>query len=213
MRDKVTRFLANARRALATSPRSAVEQHDWRGIERTTDIRAARSGCAWLLRRLRGPLRARDAGGADRGADRRLPCRAGGRGAFEASSIACSLHYVGRPTPLYEATRLAAARAGRSADSVRMFLKREDLTHTGAHKINNALGQALLARRMGKTRVVAETGRGPARRRDGNRMRTARARMRRLHGRGGHASAGAERGPHGAARRHRLDRWTPAAGP
>jgi len=65
-------------------------------------------------------------------------------------------HYVGRPTPLYDATRLAEA-----ADAnVRIFLKREDLTHTGAHKINNALGQALLAKRMGKTRVVAETGAG-----------------------------------------------------
>jgi tryptophan synthase beta chain len=64
--------------------------------------------------------------------------------------------YVGRPTPLYEATRLAGDHARR----VRMFLKREDLTHTGAHKINNALGQALLAQRMGKTRIVAETGAG-----------------------------------------------------
>jgi len=64
-------------------------------------------------------------------------------------------HYVGRPTPLYEATRLAHAYGG-----ARIFLKREDLTHTGAHKINNALGQALLARRMGKQRIVAETGAG-----------------------------------------------------
>jgi tryptophan synthase beta chain len=63
-------------------------------------------------------------------------------------------HYVGRPTPLYEARRLS------SELGVRVFLKREDLTHTGAHKINNALGQALLARRMGKRRVVAETGAG-----------------------------------------------------
>jgi tryptophan synthase beta chain len=63
-------------------------------------------------------------------------------------------HYVGRPTPLYEATRLA------EGTRTRVFLKREDLTHTGAHKINNALGQALLARRMGKKRVVAETGAG-----------------------------------------------------
>jgi tryptophan synthase beta chain len=64
-------------------------------------------------------------------------------------------HYVGRPTPVYEATRLAAAAGG-----ARVFLKREDLTHTGAHKINNALGQALLAVRMGKRRIVAETGAG-----------------------------------------------------
>jgi tryptophan synthase beta chain len=60
--------------------------------------------------------------------------------------------YVGRPTPLYEARH--------AGDRRRLFFKREDLAHTGAHKINNALGQALLARRMGKTRVVAETGAG-----------------------------------------------------
>ncbi len=64
-------------------------------------------------------------------------------------------HYVGRPTALYEASRLSAE-SGRA----RILLKREDLTHTGAHKINTALGQALLARRMGKKRVVAETGAG-----------------------------------------------------
>jgi tryptophan synthase beta subunit len=69
-------------------------------------------------------------------------------------------HYVGRPTPLYEASRLVREAAGRTDGRVRVFLKREDLTHTGAHKINNALGQALLARRMGKRRVVAETGAG-----------------------------------------------------
>ncbi len=63
--------------------------------------------------------------------------------------------YVGRPTPLWEARRLTQAFGG-----ARVLLKREDLTHTGAHKINNALGQALLAARMGKTRIVAETGAG-----------------------------------------------------
>ena len=63
--------------------------------------------------------------------------------------------YVGRPTPLYEAKRLTA-----SAGGARIVLKREDLAHTGAHKINNALGQALLAQRMGKRRIVAETGAG-----------------------------------------------------
>ena len=62
--------------------------------------------------------------------------------------------FVGRPTPLYEARRLTAG------TGARVFLKREDLAHTGAHKINNAIGQALLARRMGKRRVVAETGAG-----------------------------------------------------
>jgi tryptophan synthase beta chain len=68
-------------------------------------------------------------------------------------------HYAGRPTPLYE-TRNLAGEAGGAGRDVRVFLKREDLTHTGAHKINNALGQALLAKRMGKRRVVAETGAG-----------------------------------------------------
>src|SRR3954469_4799897 len=63
--------------------------------------------------------------------------------------------YVGRPTPVSDARRLTAAYGG-----ARIFLKREDLTHTGAHKINNALGQALLAVRMGKRRIVAETGAG-----------------------------------------------------
>ena len=63
--------------------------------------------------------------------------------------------YVGRPTPISEARRLTEACGG-----ARMFLKREDLTHTGAHKINNAIGQALLAVRMGKRRIVAETGAG-----------------------------------------------------
>ena len=62
--------------------------------------------------------------------------------------------YVGRPTPLYRAARLS------EAIGAELWLKREDLTHTGSHKINNALGQALLARRMGKQRVIAETGAG-----------------------------------------------------
>jgi tryptophan synthase beta chain len=64
-------------------------------------------------------------------------------------------HYVGRPTPLWEARRLRHHCGG-----ARILLKREDLTHTGAHKINNALGQALLAQRMGRKRIVAETGAG-----------------------------------------------------
>jgi tryptophan synthase beta chain len=63
--------------------------------------------------------------------------------------------YVGRPCPLYFAERLT-----KKAGGARIFLKREDLNHTGAHKINNSLGQALLARRMGKPRIIAETGAG-----------------------------------------------------
>jgi tryptophan synthase beta chain len=64
-------------------------------------------------------------------------------------------HYVGRPTPLYCASQLSETLGG-----PRIFLKREDLAHTGAHKINNTVGQGLLARRMGKTRLIAETGAG-----------------------------------------------------
>lgn len=63
--------------------------------------------------------------------------------------------YVGRPTPLYSAANLSAKLGG-----ARIYLKREDLCHTGAHKVNNTLGQALLAMRMGKTRITAETGAG-----------------------------------------------------
>jgi tryptophan synthase beta chain len=75
--------------------------------------------------------------------------------------------FAGRPTPIYRADRLAMAvgdeasrLAGRTITAPTLYLKREDLAHTGAHKINNALGQALLTRRLGKTRVIAETGAG-----------------------------------------------------
>jgi tryptophan synthase beta chain len=64
-------------------------------------------------------------------------------------------HYVGRPSPIYEAERLSKQVGG-----ARILLKREDLNHTGAHKINNTIGQAMLAKRMGKTRIIAETGAG-----------------------------------------------------
>lgn len=75
--------------------------------------------------------------------------------AFWAEFDALSRDYSGRPTPLYLAERLSDHCGG-----ARIFLKREDLAHTGAHKINNALGQGLLARRMGKHRIIAETGAG-----------------------------------------------------
>lgn len=64
-------------------------------------------------------------------------------------------HYVGRPSPIYHAERLS-----RELGGAQLYLKREDLNHTGAHKINSAMGQALLAKRMGKTRIIAETGAG-----------------------------------------------------
>jgi tryptophan synthase beta chain len=75
--------------------------------------------------------------------------------AFQAELSELLRTYAGRPTPLYCAKRLSDALGG-----ARLWLKREDLLHTGAHKINNSLGQALLARRMGKRRIIAETGAG-----------------------------------------------------
>ncbi len=74
---------------------------------------------------------------------------------FQAELAGYLTHYVGRPSPLYFASRLTEHHGG-----ARIFLKREDLNHTGSHKINNCLGQILLARRMGKTRIIAETGAG-----------------------------------------------------
>lgn len=69
-------------------------------------------------------------------------------------------NYVGRPTPLYYAERLSQHYARPDGTGAKIYLKREDLNHTGAHKINNALGQVLLAKRMGKQRIIAETGAG-----------------------------------------------------
>ena len=123
--------------------------------------------------RLRRPLRARDADGrarAARGRLRRAPPRPASSGP---SCATCSRTSPAARRPLYRADRLAEAvararrrgspaaapRAPRSR-ALRLYLKREDLAHTGAHKINNALGQALLTRRLGKTRVIAETGAG-----------------------------------------------------
>ncbi len=77
-----------------------------------------------------------------------------GDAAFEDELGGLLRDYVGRPTPLYLARRLSAE------VGAKVYLKREDLNHTGAHKINNALGQALLAKRMGKRRIIAETGAG-----------------------------------------------------
>jgi len=75
--------------------------------------------------------------------------------AFEAEFRSELAHYVGRPSPVYHAARLS-----RELGGAQIYLKREDLNHTGAHKINNTIGQAMLARRMGKPRVIAETGAG-----------------------------------------------------
>lgn len=79
---------------------------------------------------------------------------------FHKEFMTLQQRYVGRPSPLTEAPRFAALVKEKTGLDARIFLKREDLNHTGAHKINNALGQALLVKRMGKTRVIAETGAG-----------------------------------------------------
>ena len=75
--------------------------------------------------------------------------------AFDAEFRHELAHFVGRPSPIYHAARLS-----RELGGAQIHLKREDLNHTGAHKVNNTIGQALLARRMGKPRVIAETGAG-----------------------------------------------------
>ena len=103
--------------------------------------------------------------------------------------------YTGRPSPLTDATRLSEHAGG-----ARILLKREDLNHTGSHKINNVLGQALLTKLMGKTPGDRRDRGGPARRRDGHGLRAARARVRGLHGRGRHPPPGAQRRADAAAR-------------
>src|SRR5690606_32812538 len=80
--------------------------------------------------------------------------------AFQAEWRTWLAEYVGRPTPLYRADRLARALDPSGATIGELLLKREDLCHTGAHKINNALGQVLLAKKLGKSRIIAETGAG-----------------------------------------------------
>ena len=111
------------------------------------------------------------------------------------SSPTLARDFVGRPTPITHAARLSAELG------YDVWLKREDLAHTGAHKINNALGQALLAKRLGKERIIAETGAGQ----HGVATATACAllgsALRRVHGRGGHPSSGAERRSDAAAGR------------
>src|SRR5690606_6568041 len=82
---------------------------------------------------------------------------AGADEAFQREFQSLLKSYVGRPTPLYLAERLSENLSG---GKVKIYLKREDLCHTGAHKINNSLGQALLAKRMGKKKIIAETGAG-----------------------------------------------------
>ena len=104
--------------------------------------------------------------------------------------------YAGRPTPLFFAQRLTKKLGG-----AKIYLKREDLLHTGAHKINNCIGQALLVERMGKHRVIAETGAGQHGVATATVCALLRLRVRRLHGHRRHAPPGAQRLPHAPARR------------
>jgi hypothetical protein len=120
------------------------------------DETAANIEAIAAFRPLRRALCAGSADGAARGTVSRPTRveRARTPGVSTPNSTSCSATYAGRPTPLY------APSGSEQLGGARIYLKREDLLHTGAHKINNCLGQALLARRMGKRRIIAETGAG-----------------------------------------------------
>ena len=107
------------------------------------------------LRPLRRPLRPRNADARPAPAHRSSTTRPATIREFQREFDHYLQHYVGRPSPLYFAERLT-----KEAGGARIYLKREDLNHTGAHKINNCIGQALLTQRMGKPRIIAETGAG-----------------------------------------------------
>ena len=144
--DRARPALGGRRRARASSRRRESR------IPRRCAPTSRRRGRDGDVRRLRRPLRPRD---ADPGARRAHAPRGRRRSRTRASapsSTSSARNYAGRPTPL--------TRAERFAPDQRLYLKREDLLHTGAHKLNNALGQAVLARRLGKQRIVAETGAG-----------------------------------------------------
>jgi tryptophan synthase beta chain len=114
----------------------------------------SRARCARPFRSLRRHLRRRDPD-ATRSTNCARPTRYKDDPAFRAEFEYELKHYVGRPSPIYHAKRWSELLGG-----AQIYLKREDLNHTGAHKINNTIGQAMLARRMGKPRVIAETGAG-----------------------------------------------------
>ena len=114
-------------------------------------------------------------------------------------------HYVGRPSPLYLAERLTAHLGG-----AKIYFKREDLNHTGAHKVNNVLGQIMLAKRMGKPRIIAETGAGMHGVATATHVRAIRPGMRRLHGRGRRRAPAAERAAACRCWAPRSCRWSPA---
>ena len=105
-------------------------------------------------------------------------------------------HYAGRPSPLYFAERLTQHLGG-----AKIYFKRDELNHTGSHKINNCLGQILLAKRMGKTRIIAETGAGQHGVAVATVVRPLRPALRDLHGRDRRRAPEAQRVPHEAAGR------------
>ena len=142
--------------------------------------------CPWPLRPLRRSLRAGDADPRARSPRGRHP-RAPAPRRFQAQLGAELKTWVGRPTALTFAPRLSAAWGAK------VWLKREDLAHTGAHKINNALGQALLAQRLGTTAHRRRDRRRPARRRYRDGLRAPRPAVHGLHGRDRHGAPGAER--------------------
>ena len=114
--------------------------------------------------------------------------------AFQTELASLLKHYVGRPSPLYHAKRLSEECGG-----AQIWLKREDLNHTGAHKINNTIGQGPAHAAHGQTARDRRNRRRPARRRHRDRLRPFRPRVRRLHGRRGHPPPGAQRLQHEAA--------------
>ena len=110
---------------------------------------------------------------------------------FQAELDHWSTHYIGRPSPLYFAERLTEHLGG-----AKIYFKRDELNHTGAHKINNTVGQILLAQRMGKKTHHCRDRRRPARRGDGDRVCQSGVALRRLHGRGRYRAPGTQRLPY-----------------
>ncbi len=170
-------------RGARTTPRWRPSSRPPRALASAPHDRESRG----TIRPLRGPLRARDADRRPRRARRGLGGGAGRRGLPAPVSPRCDRDFIGRPTPLYLAERLSE-RADR-----RVYLKREDLAHTGAHKINNAIGQALLA--SGWASSGSSPRRAPASTASRQRQpaRCFGVRVRRLHGHRGHPSPGAQR--------------------
>ena len=107
--------------------------------------------------------------------------------AFQAEMNGYLKDYVGRPSPLYLAERLTEHLGG-----AKIYFKREELNHTGSHKVNNVLGQIMVARRMGKKRIIAETGAGQHGVATATLVRAVRARLRGLYGRGRCRAAAAQ---------------------